>query len=240
MTEQKLCKEEQSNLLTAAREGDKAAKERFAESNFGLVHSIAHRFVGRGTSYDDLFQIGCIGLIKAIERYDPSFGTAFSTYAVPLIMGEIRKFFREDGAVKVGRTMREQAAKLAAAREYLSTKFSREPTLWELAEATEITPEEAAAALAASAEVLSLSAPCGEEGQAPEEKLGEDNSDVLCEQIALREAMRELPERERKLLAFRFFAGKTQCETAEKMNISQVQVSRLEKKILEKLRKRME
>lgn len=231
---------ERETLLAAAKGGDAQAKERFAELNFGLVHSIARRFRDRGVPYDDLFQIGCMGLVKAIERYDPDYQTAFSTYAVPVILGELRRFFREDGPVKVSRGMKERAAKLAAAREAYIAEKGCEPTIQQLADRAGLSPEEAAAALQASLPTVSLSAPANEEGgSALEERLGGREEIDMTEQIALRSAVSSLSEREQKIVALRFFAGKTQCETAERIGVTQVQISRLEKKILSSLRERM-
>ena len=224
-------------LLPLAQSGDRDAAEKIVTENAGLVWSVVRRFLGRGTDADDLYQLGCIGLLKAVEGFDGSFGTQFSTYAVPKIAGEIRRFLRDDGAVKVSRTVKERAAEIKMTRQRLTGQLGREPLLSELAEETGYTQEEIACAETATAAAESIQQENGEDGFTLEDVLssGEMEENVL-EKVALRDAMALLPERERAVLALRFFHGLTQEKTAQVIRVSQVQVSRLERRALDRLR----
>lgn len=226
-------------LLQAARDGDNDACTRLLEENAGLIWSIVRRYLRRGLDPDDLYQLGCLGFLKAVRGFDLGFGTQFSTYAVPKIAGEIRRFLRDDGMVKVGRGMKETAAAIAKARTALTARLGREPVLSELAAETGLTPEDIAAAdlATASASVASLQAESGETGLPLEGILGSEcPEEGLVERVALRTAIDRLPERERKLILLRYFRGLTQDRTARILGISQVQVSRLEKKAIGFLR----
>lgn len=223
-------------LLEAAAQGDEQACEQMLRENSGLIWSIVRRYYGRGVEPDDLYQLGCLGFIKAIKGFDFAFGTQFSTYAVPKIAGEIRRFLRDDGAIKVSRSMREQAATIFAAREKLKNTLGREPALSELSEETGFNAEEIAQCELAVAAPDSLQRETGD-GLTLEGMLGgESPEDGLIERIALREAIDELPEREKMTILLRFFKGLTQEQAARLLGVSQVQVSRLERRALEKLR----
>jgi RNA polymerase sporulation-specific sigma factor len=201
--------------------------------NLGLVHSCANRFRGSGVEYDDLFQAGCVGLIKAAAGFDPSLGFRFSTYAVPAILGEIKRIFRDGGAVKIGRTAKEKARSLFALREELSVSLGREPTVTEIADKAKLDVSEAAALLCACMPVISLTAD-DDEGQT--DIPVESEEERLSSHIDLMNSLNALDETERLLIEYRYFRGLTQTVTAQKMGLSQVQVSRKEKAILLKLR----
>ena len=223
-------------LLQAAQSGDAEACEQVVRENSGLIWSIVRRYYGRGVEPEDLYQLGCLGFLKAVRGFDFSYGTCFSTYAVPKIAGEIRRFLRDDGALKVSRSMREKAQLLYSTRENLRQELHREPLLSELAEATGIEPEEIARVDLASAAPESLQSET-EEGLALEGMLGTDAPEEgMVERIALREAIDRLPEKERMTILLRYFKGMTQEQTARVLRVSQVQVSRLEKKGLGHLR----
>ena len=223
-------------LLSAAQAGDRAAEERLIVENSRLIWSVVRRYTGRGAEQEDLYQLGCIGFLKAIHGFDPDFGTQFSTYAVPKIAGEMRRFLRDDGTVKVSRTLRERSARIAQARTELSAALGREPVLSELAEYLTLEPEDIAMAEIATASVTSLSAETGE-GLTLESVLGDEGmEDALVEQLDLRAAIARLPERERLTIQLRYFHGMTQERTAKVLGVSQVQVSRLERRGLERLR----
>ena len=225
-----------AELLEAAVQGDEQACEQMLRDNSGLIWSIVRRYYGRGVEPDDLYQLGCLGFIKAVKGFDLTFGTQFSTYAVPKIAGEIRRFLRDDGAIKVSRGIREQAATIFAAREKLKNTLGREPVLSELSEYTGLRPEEIAQCELAVAEPESLQRETGD-GLTLEGMLGSESpEESLVEKIALREAIEALPERERMTILLRFFKGLTQEQTARLLGVSQVQVSRLERRALEKLR----
>ena len=223
-------------LLEAARQGDQEACDQVIRENTGLIWSIVRRYYGRGAEPEDLYQLGCVGFLKAIRGFDPSYGTQFSTYAVPKIAGEIRRFLRDDGAVKVGRGLREQAMQILGARERLSHDLGREPVLSELAEATGLSAEEIAAAELAAAAPESLQQETAE-GLTLESTLHDGSTEEdLVERIALRGAIDSLPDQEKKTILLRFFKGLTQTQTARILRVSQVQVSRLERRALERLR----
>ena len=228
-------------LIRAVRAGDRAAGEALVSENTGLIWSVARRFQGRGAEMDDLYQLGCLGFLKAVEGFDPAFGTQFSTYAVPKIAGEIRRFLRDDGAVKVSRTIKEQAAVIKTARSCLTGALGREPTVGELSRHTGLTPEEIAVAETATAATESIQRQTGEEGFSLEDVLTDpDSEERMLERIALNQAIGRLPEREALVIKLRYFHGLTQQRVAKVLEVSQVQVSRIEKKALEKLRKALE
>lgn len=216
------------------------AGETLITENSGLIWSVARRFLGRGVDADDLYQLGCLGFIKAVEGFDLSFGTQFSTYAVPKIAGEIRRFLRDDGTVKVSRGIKEQAATIKAMRNTLSTALGREPTIQEIANQTGFTPEEIALAENATACTESIHRETGEDGFSLENVLSDtETEEKMVERIALRQAVEKLPERENMVIKLRYFHCLTQDRTAKVLQVSQVQVSRIEKKALAHLRELM-
>ena len=227
-----------ATLLQAAQAGDQAAAQRLVEANQGLVWSVVRRYLPSGQDREDLYQLGCLGLLKAIQGFDLAFGTQFSTYAVPKIAGEIRRFLRDDGLVKVSRGQKEQAQAICRARDRLTAQLGREPTLSELAQDTGLAPEDIAAADLATASVASLQAESGESGLALEGMVASPEED-LVERVALRTAIGRLPERQRMLILLRYYRGLTQDRTAKILGGSQVQVSRLEKKALQFLRQEL-
>lgn len=227
-------------LLTAAQQGDKEAEERLITENSRLIWSVVRRYVGRGVEQDDLYQLGCIGFLKAIQGFDPAFGTQFSTYAVPKIAGEMRRFLRDDGTVKVSRTLRERSARIALARAELTAALGGEPSISELAEYLELEPEDIALAETATSAVASLSAETGE-GLTLESMLGDDGmEEALVERLDLKAAIARLPERERTVILLRYFRCFTQEQTARVIAVSQVQVSRIERRAVEHLRRLLE
>jgi len=228
-------------LIIKCRAGDKSAGEQLIRENAGLIWSVARRFIGRGTEPEDLYQLGCLGFMKAVEGFDTEFGTQFSTYAVPKIAGEIRRFLRDDGAIKVSRSIKEQSAAIKAARNRLSNALGRDPTLQELSSHTGITPEDIAIAEAAVCSVESIHKETGEDGFTLENVLTDTQSeDKMLEQIALRQAIDELEEREKTVIKLRYFHGLTQDRISKVLSVSQVQVSRIEKKAIAHLRERIE
>ena len=228
-------------LIRQAQQGSKAASETLVSENSGLIWSVSRRFQGRGTEIDDLYQLGCLGFLKAVEGFDPDFGTQFSTYAVPKIAGEIRRFLRDDGAVKVSRGLKEQSAQIKAVRSRLTGVFGREPTIQEISRQTGLTPEEIALAETATSATESIYRETGEEGFTLENILTDTESEEkMVEKIALRQAVERLPQREGMVIRLRYYHGLTQQRVATVMDISQVQVSRIEKKALEMLRKIIE
>lgn len=227
-------------LLSAAQNGDKSAEERLVTENSRLIWSVVRRYAGRGVEMDDLYQLGCIGFLKAIQGFDSSFGTQFSTYAVPKIAGEMRRFLRDDGTVKVSRTLRERSVRIAQARVELSAALGGEPTVSELAEYLELEPEEIAMAETATSSVASLSSETGE-GLTLESMLGDDGmEEALVERLDLKAAIGQLPQRERMVVELRYFRCLTQEQTARVISVSQVQVSRIERKAVEHLRRLLE
>lgn len=220
-------------LIAQAQNGDRAAGEQLLLENSGLIWSVARRFMGRGTEADDLYQLGCLGFLKAVDGFDLNFGTQFSTYAVPKITGEIRRFLRDDGAVKVSRSIKEQAATIKAIRNTLSSALGREPTILEISHQTGFTPEEIALAENATACTESIHRQTGEDGFTLENILTDTESEErMVEKIALRQAVDRLSEREGMVIKLRYFHGLTQDRTAKVLQVSQVQVSRIEKKAL--------
>lgn len=227
-------------LIARSQAGEEDAARILVEENSGLIWSVARRFLGRGAEADDLYQLGCLGFLKAVEGFDLEYGTQFSTYAVPKIAGEIRRFLRDDGAVKVSRSLKEQAAAIRSARSRLMTALGREPTVQEISRQTGLTPEEIALAETATAATESIQRESGEEGFSLESVLTDTESEErMLEKIALRQAVDALPERERTVIRLRYFHGLTQQRVAKVMGISQVQVSRVEKKAIELLRQLM-
>ena len=224
-------------LILRAQSGDREASEILVTENSGLIWSVARRFIGRGTESDDLYQLGCLGFLKAVEGFDLEYGTQFSTYAVPKIAGEIRRFLRDDGAVKVSRSLKEQAMTIKVARNHLTTALGREPTLQEISRQTGFTPEEIALAENATAATESIQRECGEEGFSLENILTDTESEErMVERIALMQAVSRLPEREEMVIRLRYFHALTQERVAKVLEVSQVQVSRIEKKALGHLR----
>lgn len=230
-----------AELIHKAKEGDKQAAETLILENSGLIWSIARRYMGRGVETDDLYQLGCLGFLKAIDGFDLEFGTQFSTYAVPKISGEIRRFLRDDGAVKVSRGLKEQSAAIKGMRGKLTSLFGREPTIQEIADQLGLSPEEIAIAETATAATESIQQENGEDGFTLENVLTDTESEEkLVERIAVRQVVESLPEREKMVIQLRYYHGLTQQRVAKVMNVSQVQVSRIEKKALEKLREFMQ
>ena len=228
-------------LLEAARGGDNDACERMMEENAGLIWSVVRRYYGRGTDPEDLYQLGCLGFLKAVRGFDPAFGCQFSTYAVPKIAGEIRRFLRDDGAVKVSRGVKERAAAIRQARDRLSHALGREPTLSELSAEMGLEPEDIAAAEEANLPVASLQMEAGEDGFTLESMLGTDGMEEgVVERLALRGAIDALPERERQVIFLRYYKNLTQDKTAKVLGVSQVQISRIERKAMEHLRRELE
>ena len=203
--------DEALSCLRSAREGDREAAEKLVNDNSGLIWSVARRFFGRGVDSDDLYQLGCVGFLKAIAGYDESYGTQFSTYAVPKISGEIRRFLRDDGAIKVSRSLKERAAAIRSARQSLEQRLGREPALSEISAETGLSIEEIAAAETATGPAESLQRESGEEGFSLEQVLGDyGQEERLVELVSLREAIDALPERERQVVSLRFFHDMTQ------------------------------
>ena len=233
--------QERFSRIESAQRGDKIALDYLVQDNAPLVWSIVSRYAGRGVESEDLFQLGNIGLIKAIYGFDTEYGTQFSTYAVPKISGEIRRFLRDDGLIKVSRTTKRTAACIARERERLFQLNGREPTVYELAEQLDLSPEEIAVSETAMLPADYLQRPIGDDGCTLEQMIpGTQQDTAFFEHLELREAMEKLSPRERKLLLLRFFRAQTQQQCALELGVSQVQVSRLERKILEKLRGWME
>ena len=226
----------QQDLIRAAQSGDEEACDRAVRENSGLIWGIVRRFYGRGVDPDDLYQLGCLGFLKAVRGFDFSYGTCFSTYAVPKIAGEIRRFLRDDGSIKVSRTIQEKANSLYNARDRLQQRMGRDPTLSELAEETGFSVEEIAEITLATDTPDSLQRETSE-GLALEGMIGtEAPEEALLEKIALREAIGRLEERERLTVQLRYFRGLTQEQTARILGVSQVQISRLERRGLQHLR----
>lgn len=241
----KVLKADQMRALFARLdEGDVSARQELVEGNLRLVLSIIQRFSNRGENPDDLFQVGCVGLMKSIDNFDTSLNVRFSTYAVPMIIGEIRRYLRDNNAIRVSRSLRDIAYKALGVREALLKQTGQEPRVEEIAQSLGVTREEVASALDAIAEPVSLYEPVYKDSgdaiyvvdQIHDEKQGED---AWVEDLSVRQAMEKLCERERKIVRMRFFQGRTQMEVAQEVGISQAQVSRLEKNALKKMRKQM-
>ena len=227
-------------LIQSAQAGDKEAKEALITENAGLIWSVARRFIGRGTEPDDLYQLGSLGFLKAVEGFDLQFGTQFSTYAVPKIAGEIRRYLRDDGAVKVSRGIKERSVTIKTARNQLILALGREPTVQEIARQTGFTAEEIAVAESATANVESIQQVTGEDGFTLESVLSNTKSEeYMLERISLRQAIAKLTQREATVIQLRYFHGLTQERVSKVINVSQVQVSRIEKKAILRLREFM-
>lgn len=241
-----------AELIQQAHEGDKSARDRLVSENLGLVHAVARRFENRGHDREEIFQIGCIGLMKAIDKFDLSLNLALSTYAVPMITGEIRRFLRDDGMVKVSRTLKENGYKISKARQWLSGELGREPSLMEVAALTELTTEEIVMAMEANKEVESIYQPvfekdgdelllidqiCGKENGSFQEE--EPEKEAVLNQMVINQLLELLNEQEQRLIQLRYFENKTQSEIAAALGMTQVQVSRSEKKILLRLRENL-
>ena len=231
------------DLLLQAKKGDDSAKEKLVEQNLGLVWSVARRFTGRGYDIEDLFQIGSIGLIKAIDNFDVSVGVRFSTYGVPMIIGELRRFLRDNNSVRVSRSMRDIAYKAMQVKEQMTAQNNREPTVEEIAKVLEVPKENIVLALEAIVEPVSLYEPVFSDGNDTiyvMDQVGDNNDEKnWLEELAFKDAMANLSQREKNVLALRFFKGKTQMEVAQEIGISQAQVSRIEKGALSKIKSEM-
>jgi len=227
-------------LIKRSQEGDQTARELLVAENSGLIWSVAKRFIGRGTEPEDLYQLGCIGFLKAVDGFDVQFGTQFSTYAVPKIAGEIRRFLRDDGVVKVSRGVKERAASIKIARNQLVSCLGREPSVQEISHQTGFSVEEIAIAENATATVESIQQTAGDDGFSLENILSDTESEeVLLEKFLLRQAIDRLPEREAMVIRLRYYHALTQERVSRVLQVSQVQVSRIEKKALALLREYM-
>lgn len=231
-------------LIGLAHQGDKEARDTVFEENMGLVYSVAKRFLGRGLEMDELFQIGSIGLLKAVDKFDFSYEVKFSTYAVPMISGEIKRFLRDDGMIKVSRSIKELAYKIYFCQEQLQEKWGREPTVEEISRELQIPPEELTMALEASGDIESLQRPIYQkEGQEIRlmDKLqgGEKEEDKILNHMFLEELLNSLGKTERQLIWLRYFENQTQTQVGHELGISQVQVSRMEKRILRQMREKI-
>jgi RNA polymerase sporulation-specific sigma factor len=236
--------DETMRLIQMAHDGDKAARDRLVTENFGLIWSIVRRFTGRGYEPEDLFQIGSIGLMKAIDKFDLSYEVKFSTYAVPMITGEIKRFLRDDGIIKVSRSIKEMGMKVKNVREELVYRFGREPTLEEIAGEIGASKEEVAASIEAGAEVESLYRSVNKNDENSLlliDKIEEESSaqEELLNRMVLRELLIDLSDKDREIIIRRYYYNETQSQIADKLGISQVQVSRLEKKILKQMREKL-
>lgn len=228
-------------LIIRSQAGDRAAKEQLISENTGLIWSVARRYIGRGTDADDLYQLGCLGFLKAIDGFDINFGTQFSTYAVPKISGEIRRYLRDDGAVKVSRGIKERATLIKAVRNQLTHKFDREPTIHEIASHTGLSVDDIAFAEGAMSEIESIQQFMGNSSMSLESMLSDtDSEDIIMERVVLKQALERLPERDALVIKLRYYHGLTQQRVAKVLDVSQVQVSRLEKKALLRLRELLE
>lgn len=236
-----ISEKEKIELLHRAHNGDKKARDKLIEGNLRLVLSSIQRFINRGENPDDLFQVGCIGLIKAIDRFDTSLNVKFSTYAVPMILGELRRHLRDGGQFRVARSIKDVAYKAMQAKEKLQIKFQREPTIDEIAKELEISREDVIMALESIVEPVSIYEPVFSEGGDTiyvEDQLGDRNDDKnWVDSIMLKKCFEDLNDRERRILNSRFMLGKTQTEVADEIGISQAQVSRLEKTAMDRIKK---
>jgi RNA polymerase sporulation-specific sigma factor len=238
-----LTEAEKLELLKKTRQGDKDAREQLVNGNLRLVLSVIQRFTNRGENLDDLFQVGCIGLIKSIDNFDLSQNVRFSTYAVPMIIGEIRRYLRDNNQIRVSRSMRDTAYKAMQTKEKLMNKYQREPTIEELAKAMKMPKEEIVLALESVVSPVSLYEPVYSDGGDTiyvMDQIGDENDDNdWLDEISLKEAINRLSDREKRILSLRFFEGHTQMEVANEIGISQAQVSRLEKGALTKIKKQI-
>ena len=242
---EKLSYEDNSQLLPLAKAGDAEAMNRLIEANLPLVTSISKKFMNRGYDYEDIYQIGCMGLVKAINNFDDNYNVKFSTYAVPMIIGEIKRFLRDDGIIKVSRNVKSLAKKLHFDKEALTKKLNRDPSIEELAEFSGINKEEILFALESSASMQYLYEVIHQDDGAPVlliDKLSENAAEDknLTEKIALKEVLNSLDTKSRQIIVLRYFKDKTQIQVAKMLGISQVQVSRIEKKVLLEMRKQLD
>lgn len=236
-----LAHEEAMALIARAQSGDAQALERMVSENLGLVRAVCARFQGRGCESEELYQLGCMGLVKAIRNFKVNLGVRFSTYAVPMVMGEMRRFLRDDGSVSVGRRLKETAARAVRVQEKLRSEWGREPTLAETAQAMEISIQDLALSLESMSAVRSLDAPIGEEdGATLSEQIGAWQKETDVDRLALKEEMEKLEERDRQLILLRYFRDMTQTQVAKALGMTQVQVSRREARILKQMREGME
>ena len=245
LKKEKLSYEDNSELLPLAKAGDTEAMNRLIEANLPLVTSISKKFINRGYDYEDIYQIGCMGLVKAINNFDDKYNVKFSTYAVPMIIGEIKRFLRDDGIIKVSRNVKSLAKKLHFDKEALTKKLNRDPSIEELAEFSGINKEEILFALESSASMQYLYEVIHQDDGAPVlliDKLSENAEEDknLTERIALEEALNNLDVKSRQIIVLRYFKDKTQIQVAKMLGISQVQVSRIEKKVLLEMRKQLD
>lgn len=238
-----LTEKEKMELLRRTREGDMQARDDLIKGNLRLVLSVIQRFTNRGENLDDLFQVGCIGLIKAIDHFDMNQGVRFSTYGVPMIIGEIRRYLRDNNSIRVSRSLRDTAYKAMQVKEHMTAQNSREPTVDEIAKELGIPREEVVIALESVVEPISLYEPVfSDDGDTlyVMDQVGDKNDDNnWLDELALKEAIRGLNDREKRILSMRYFRGKTQMEVASEIGISQAQVSRLEKAALDKIKKEL-
>ncbi|MGG3883685.1 RNA polymerase sporulation sigma factor SigF [Brevibacillus panacihumi] len=238
-----LTNDQVKDLIAKSQEGDSDARELLVNSNIRLVWSVVQRFINRGYEADDLFQIGCIGLLKAVDKFDLSYDVRFSTYAVPMIIGEIQRFLRDDGTVKVSRSLKETANKVRRAKDEMYKQFGRAPTISEVAEAVGITPEDVVFAQEASRTPSSIHETVFENDGDPItliDQIADEGVNKWFEKIALKDAISRLSEREQLIVYLRYYKDQTQSEVAERLGISQVQVSRLEKRILQTIKDQIE
>ncbi|MFC3882791.1 RNA polymerase sporulation sigma factor SigF [Bacillus songklensis] len=234
---------EVKELIKKSQQGDQESRDLIAQKNMRLVWSVVQRFLNRGYEPDDLFQIGCIGLLKSVDKFDLSYDVKFSTYAVPMIIGEIQRFIRDDGTVKVSRSLKELSNKIRKAKDELSKTLDRVPTVLEVAEYLDITPEDVVLAQEANRAPTSIHETVYENDGDPItllDQIADHNEGKWFDKIALREAIQELDDREKLIVYLRYYKDQTQSEVASRLGISQVQVSRLEKKILQQMKNRME
>ncbi|CAM5792249.1 MULTISPECIES: RNA polymerase sporulation sigma factor SigF [Brevibacillus] len=238
-----LTNDQVKELIAQSQDGDAQARELLVNSNIRLVWSVVQRFINRGYEADDLFQIGCIGLLKAVDKFDLNYDVKFSTYAVPMIIGEIQRFLRDDGTVKVSRSLKETANRVRRAKDELYKQFGRAPTISEVAEAVGITPEEVVFAQEASRAPSSIHETVFENDGDPItliDQIADESVNKWFEKIALKDAISRLTEREQLIVYLRYYKDQTQSEVAERLGISQVQVSRLEKRILQTIKDQIE
>ena len=235
--------EETNELVKNAKDGDELAKERLIQGNFPLIKSIVKNYQNKGVDYDDLYQIGCVGFLKAINNFEEKFEVKFSTYAVPMIAGEIKRFLRDDGSIKISRAIKSLWLKIRTYLDEIKKRGDEIPSVEDLAKKFEVDPADVVYAMDASQSLISLNAQIDESSNNSQSVLdripSEDKSEQMLDKILLKEAIAKLPEREKKILLLRYFRGKTQSEVADILGVSQVQISRLETKIIEKLKSKL-
>jgi len=234
---------EVKELIRRSQEGDQEARDEIIQKNMRLVWSVVQRFLNRGYEPEDLFQIGCIGLLKSVDKFDLSYDVKFSTYAVPMIIGEIQRFIRDDGTVKVSRSLKETGNKIRKAKDDLAKKLGRAPTITEIADYLNLSPEDVLLAQEASRTPTSIHETVYENDGDPItllDQIADQNETSWFDKIALKKAIEELDERERLIVYLRYYKDQTQSEVASRLGISQVQVSRLEKRILQQIKDRMD